>query len=114
MKLNNLINNENINIELLQKGLKHIGLNLSKFDGVAEEQVPVLIALFKIAVDIDPKTTTKFNKMDLRSKLEKVLKGHPINNHSNTLAPKAVTEKKVLASNQIKSNLQIPQKDLGM
>ncbi len=42
--------------------------------------------------------------MDLRSKLEKVLKGQPINNHSNTVAPKEVTEKKVFVSNQLKKN----------
>ena len=67
----------NIDSDKLQKGLKHIGLNLSRFDGVVEEQVPGLLELFKIAVDIDPKTTTKFTKMDLRSKLEKVLKAKP-------------------------------------
>ncbi len=103
MDLINILNTENINIEQLQKGLKHIGLNLSRFDGVAEEQVPSLIELFKIAVDIDPKNTTKFTKMDLRSKLEKVLKGKPINNHSNTLATKEITGKMVRASNQLKS-----------
>jgi RecQ family ATP-dependent DNA helicase len=106
MELNNILNTENINIEQLQKGLKHIGLNLSRFDGVVEEQVPGLLELFKIAVDIDPKTTTKFTKMDLRSKLEKVLKGQPINNHSNTVAAKEVTEKKVPASDQPKNNHQ--------
>jgi hypothetical protein len=74
MELNNILNTENINIEQLQKGLKHIGLNLSRFDGVVEEQIPGLLELFKVAVVIDPKTTTKFTKMDLRSKLEKVLK----------------------------------------
>ena len=74
MELNNILNTENINIEQLQKGLKHIGLNLSRFDGVVEEQVPGLLELFKIAIDIDPKTTTKFTKMDLRSKLEKGFK----------------------------------------
>jgi RecQ family ATP-dependent DNA helicase len=106
MELNNILNTENINIEQLQKGLKHIGLNLSRFDGVVEEQVPGLLELFKIAVDIDPKTTTKFTKMDLRSKLEKVIKGQPINNHSNTVAAKEVTEKKVPASDQPKNNHQ--------
>lgn len=100
MDLNNILNTENINVEQLQKGLKYIGLNLSRFDGVAEEQVPGLIKLFKIAVDIDPKNTTKFTKMDLRSKLEKVLKGKPINNHSNTVAAKEVTEKKVILKEQ--------------
>ena len=100
MDLNNILNTENINVEQLQKGLKHIGLNLSRFDSAAEEQVPGLIELFKIAVDIDPKNTTKFTKMDLRSKLEKVLKGKPINNHSNTLATKEVTEKKVILKEQ--------------
>lgn len=46
MEINNILNTENINIEQLQKGLKHIGLNLSRFDGVVEEQVPVLVQLF--------------------------------------------------------------------
>lgn len=78
MELDNILNTENINIEQLQKGLKHIGLNLSRFDGVAEEQVPVLLELFIRAVDIDPQKATKFEKLDLRSKLEKVLKGKSI------------------------------------
>jgi len=107
MELNNILNTENINIEQLQKGLKHIGLNLSRFDGVVEEQVPGLLELFKIAIDIDPKTTTKFTKMDIRSKLEKVLKGKPINNHSNTLATKEVTEKKVILKEQENKSQQI-------
>lgn len=107
MDLINILNTENINIEQLQKGLKHIGLNLSRFDGVAAEQVPGLIELFKIAVDIDPKNTTKFTKMDIRSKLEKVLKGKPINNHSNTLATKEVTEKKVILKEQENKSQQI-------
>lgn len=29
MELNNIVNTVNINVEQLQKGLKHIGLNLS-------------------------------------------------------------------------------------
>jgi len=106
MQLSNILNTENINIDQLQKGLKHIGFNLSRFAGVAEEQIPGLLKLFKIAVDIDPKTSTKFTKMDLRSKLEKVLKGQPINNHSNTVAAKGVTEKKVRAGDQQKNNHQ--------
>jgi hypothetical protein len=40
MELNNILNIEYINIEQLQKGVKHIGLNLSRFDGVVEEQIP--------------------------------------------------------------------------
>jgi cold shock CspA family protein len=106
MELNNILNTENINIEQLQKGLKHIGLNLSRFDGVVEEQIPGLLELFKVAVVIDPKTTTKFTKMDLRSKLEKVLKGQPINNHSKTVATKEVTEKKAPAIDELKNNHQ--------
>ena len=106
MELRDKLLSENIDPVKLLKGLKHIGLNLSRFDGVVEEQVPGLLELFKIAVDIDPKTTTKFNKMDLRSKLEKVLKGQPINNHNNTVAAKEVSEKKVPASDQPKNNHQ--------
>jgi ATP-dependent DNA helicase RecQ len=106
MPIADILNNKNIDIERLQKGLKHIGLNLSRFDGVSEEQIPGLLELFKIAVDIDPKASTKFTKIDLRSKLEKVLKGQPINNHRSTIATKEVTDKKVPASNQLKNNHQ--------
>ena len=108
MELNNILNSEKVNIEQLQKGLKHIGLNLSKFEHIQEEQVPGLIELFKIAVDVDPKTTTKFTKMELRSKLEKVLKGQQVNNHSNinTVAAKAISEKKVITNDKINNNHQ--------
>ena len=108
MELNNILNNENVDIEQLQKGLKHIGLNLSKFENIQEEQVPGLIELFKIAVDVDPKTTTKFTKMDLRSKLDKVLKGQPLSNHNNvnTVAAKAIPEKQVIKNDKINNNHQ--------
>ena len=103
MSLNIELNNHNVNIEDLQKGLKHIGLNLSRFDGVGEARFSELIQLFKIAVDIDPKTTSKFIKMDLRSKLEKILKGQTINNHSAIVASD-VAENKVVESHQLKNN----------
>ena len=74
MALIDILNKENINIKQLEKGLKVIGLNLSRFDGVPEERIPVLIGLFKTALDLDPVTTTKLIKMDIRSKLEKVLR----------------------------------------
>ncbi len=106
MELNKILNTENINIEQLQKGLKHIRLNLSRFDCVVEEQVPGLLELFKIAVDIDPKITTKFIKMDLRSKLEKVLKGHQINNHSNIVDNIEVTKIKALESYKLNNDQQ--------
>jgi hypothetical protein len=73
MELNDILNTENINIEQLQKGLKHIGLDLTRFDGIVSEQVPNLLELFKIALTIDPKSS-KLTKMDLRAKLEKVIK----------------------------------------
>ncbi|MDX2278439.1 MAG: UvrD-helicase domain-containing protein [Saprospiraceae bacterium] len=108
MELNDILSTENINIEQLQKGLKHIGLNLSIFDGVVEEQVPGLIELFKITVDIDPKTTTKFFKIDLRSKLVKVSKGQIISNHNDTVASKEENKKKVLSNDHIKNSSQNP------
>ncbi len=103
MNLTYLLNSEGINIEQLQKGLKHIGLNISKFDSAQEDQIPGLIELFKIAVDIDPRTTTKFNKMDLRSKLEKVLKGQPVTIHNNSVAITETSEKNVVSSEQFKT-----------
>lgn len=105
MDLREKLLKENIDPAKLEKGLKHIGLNLEKFNSVQEEYNPNLLELFRIAVDIQP-TSTKFTKMDLRSKLEKVLKRQPINNQSNTVAAKKVTEKKIPASDQPKNNHQ--------
>ena len=105
MELREKLHKENIDPAKLEKSLKHIGLNLEKFNSVQKEYNPNLLELFRIAVDIQP-TSTKFMKMDLRSKIEKVLKGQPINNHSSTVAAKEVTEKKVPASDQPKKNHQ--------
>lgn len=63
-----------INSELLEKKLKHIGLNISRFDSVVKEQFPDLIDLFKTIADIDLKIISKFDRMVLRSKLEKIIK----------------------------------------
>ncbi|MCF2518523.1 DEAD/DEAH box helicase [Dyadobacter sp. CY351] len=75
MNLNDILNKELIDIADLKKGLKHIGLELSRFEDIGQEQLPSVIELFRIAVNIDPKTSTKLTKMDVRLKLEKVLKG---------------------------------------
>jgi hypothetical protein len=93
MDLREKLRKENIDPAKLEKGLKHIGLNLEKFNSFQEEDNPNLLELFRIALDLQP-TSTKFMKMDLRSKLEKVLKGQPINNHGNSIATKEITEKK--------------------
>lgn len=83
MLLEDKIKSENISIELLQKGLKHIGLDLSKFNNLPSELHPCLIELFKIAVNIDPLSTPKYTKMDTRSKLEKILKSKAVNTDSS-------------------------------
>ncbi len=106
MELATILNDESVNIEHLQKGLKHIGLNLSKFDCINEDQIPDLLELFKIAVDIDSKTTNKFIKMDIRSKLDKILKGQPVNTHNNSVAIKEITEKKFVETEKIKNTRQ--------
>ena len=106
MVIKDKLSSENIDSEKLQKGLKHIGLNLSKFDGVEEEQVPYLIELFKIIVDIDPLTSTKFTRIDLRLKLEKILKGQRVKNHNNTTVDNEPSDIEVLVKDQIISNSQ--------
>lgn len=107
MELRDIFESESIEIGKLEKGLKAIGLNLTRFEGIHEEQFPILIELFRTAMDIDP-NTTKFTKIDVRSKLEKVLKGQPINIQLNTTANKDLSENKVLANDQIKNNHQNP------
>jgi RecQ family ATP-dependent DNA helicase len=96
---------EKIDPVKLEKGLKHIGLNITRFNGVHEEHVSNLLELFRIAVDIQP-TSTRLMKMDVRFKLEKVLKGQSFNSQSNTVGIKEVTEKKVPATDQQKNSHQ--------
>jgi ATP-dependent DNA helicase RecQ len=73
MAIIDLLTNAEIDSKRLQAGLKHIGLNLSKFDILDENLLLDLIEIFKKVVDIDPKTTTKYTKIDLRSKIDKIL-----------------------------------------
>ena len=75
MDLKQILIDEQIDVVKLEKGLKHIGFKLTKFDAVKEEHFPGLIELFKIATNVDPNKTTKFVKMDLRAKLDKCIKG---------------------------------------
>jgi len=74
MTLEELLQKENINVELLKRGLKYIGLDLRKFDDISDHFHQSLTDLFRIAEGIDPHKTTKFTKLDVRSKLEKILK----------------------------------------
>jgi RecQ family ATP-dependent DNA helicase len=77
MELTDKLKNENINPEKLEKGLKSIGLNLSRFNNIREEQFPALIELFNVALDITP-SISKYTKIEIRSKLDKILKGQQI------------------------------------
>lgn len=103
MTITDKLLSENIDAEKLQIVLKLIGLNLARFDNVKEEGVADLIELFRIAVEIDPRTTTKYTRMDLRSKLEKVLKGQRVSNYHSLIPAKAAPENKLVAFDQLKS-----------
>ncbi|MCD8080340.1 MAG: DEAD/DEAH box helicase [Bacteroides sp.] len=78
MTLFSILNDHHIDADLLRKGLKNIGLELSRFEGVAEEQLPLLIELFKTALTIDPHKSSRFMKLDLRKKLDHILKNRPV------------------------------------
>jgi len=110
MSLKEAINNENINEEALQKGLKYIGLDLSKFNQVPVDLFPQLIELFKIAINIDPHTSSKMVKMDTRSKLEKILRSKAANydssvNKTTTIPKESSTEN---ANKSFKSLSDLP------
>lgn len=110
MSLKEAINNENINEEALQKGLKYIGLDLSKFNQVPVDLFPQLIELFKIAINIDPHTSSKMVKMDTRSKLEKILRTKVANydssvNKTTTIPKESSTEN---ANKSFKSLSDLP------
>ncbi|HUM50619.1 MAG TPA: UvrD-helicase domain-containing protein [Chitinophagales bacterium] len=83
MIIQELLNKENIDPNVLQKGLKFIGLDLSKFENINENQIPEVIELFKQTLDVDPHKTTKFKKLEIRTKLEKIIKRQK-NSISNT------------------------------
>lgn len=103
MELRDKLLTENIDPAKLDKGLKHIGLNLERFSNVQEEHNPTLLELFRIALDIQP-TSTKLMKMDVRSKLEKILKGQKVISPIKAEVPKAVVvEKKETFSQKYKS-----------
>lgn len=85
MNLRDKLLSENIDPLKLEKGLKLIGLKISQFDSIQEESTPYLLELFRIAMDIQP-TSTKLMKMDVRLKLEKVLKA-PFSYNINTFVP---------------------------
>lgn len=73
MNISERLIKENIDIERLEKGLKYVGLELAKFDDVEENQIPLLIQLFRSVIDIEPKSS-KYTKIDLRIRLDKIIK----------------------------------------
>ena len=74
MTLEEILNSNNLDIEMLQKGLKHLGLDLSKFKDINVNQISTLLELFKVVINIDPHKSNKFTKIDLRLRLEKIQK----------------------------------------
>ncbi len=112
MELIKILENENVDIEQLQKGLKLIGLNLSRFENNEEKQISGLIELFKIVVNIDPKTTTKYTKVDLRLKLEKVLREQNLKIKNNLNVTGTVIEKRIDVSKQSIKKSQNPNSEV--
>ena len=102
MRLTELMQSENINIETLEKGMKHIGLSLSKFDQIEGEQIPSLIELFKKAIEIDPKKSTRFEKLDLRTKLDRCLKGEVLLNINSAIPERKEEPEKKNIESQLK------------
>lgn len=98
MKITEKLISADINIENLNKGLKCIGFDLSKFDEVAIERIPALIELFEKVVDINTKSN-RFLKLDLRLKLERILKNQKEYNKSVIKeSPNTIVENKVVIS----------------
>ena len=79
LTLTEILDKESIDIKLLQKGLRHLGLVLAGFDKIQDEQIPGLIELFKIVLTIDPVRTPRVKKMELRSKITKLINSTPLN-----------------------------------
>lgn len=77
MRLSEILRIESIDIVHLEKGLKHIGLVLARFDKIPDEQIPGLIELFKIVLTVDPVKTPRVKKMELRSKITKLIDSKP-------------------------------------
>lgn len=103
MNLIEILNTRNIPVERLRRILKHIGLDFSRFDSIVEEQVPVIIELFKVLVEIDPMTTTESIKMDFRSKFEQVLRTKSIKSSNSSKASMQLSGTTLGSSNKTKS-----------
>lgn len=112
MHLLDTLNLGNIEIEQLQNKLRLIGVNISSFENIQQEQIPTLIDLLKNVIVTDFSTSnqiTKFKAKEFRGKFEKVLKGQRIN-----IVPKETTETKVILNEQVKKtqlNLKPEQKN---
>lgn len=103
MSLIEKLKNDGVNIETLDVKLKLIGLTLGKFETISEENASPILALFKIIVDTDIRTSTKFIKMDLRSKLEKAFKGQAVSIHNNSVVSRRLNEN-IVSNEQIKNS----------
>lgn len=94
------LNEKGLNSEKLESGLKSLGLDFSKFENINLEQVPELVELFVLVEDINANITSKFVKIDLRLKLDKIIKGEKIEKQiiafdtlTSTEGRKAINEK---------------------
>lgn len=118
MYLLDALNLGNLEIEQLENKLKLIGVNISSFEDIQQEQIPTLIELLKIVSVTDLSATnqiTKFKSKEFRGKFEKVLKGQRSNNQTIIVIPEDVDETKVFFKEQVKRtqlNLKPEQKNI--
>ncbi|MCD7932559.1 MAG: hypothetical protein LUH15_15070 [Tannerellaceae bacterium] len=78
MEFLSILKENNIDVNLLQKNLKNIGFDIARFEGVAKEQLPLLIELFKTTLSIIPGKSSRNEKVALQVKLKNILKGLPV------------------------------------
>jgi RecQ family ATP-dependent DNA helicase len=97
MKFDEILEGKNIDYKELQKGLKNIGLNISKFKNLAAEQVTDLVELFSLIVE-NHKEAPLSMAMDLKEKFKTVLNEFILeskNNEQDSLEAKSDTKKQV-------------------
>ena len=109
MELIQTLENGEIDVNELTNKLKLVGLSLNQFNKCSKDQIESLIDLFKTLMEVTP-NTQRAKKLELRSRLEKVIKEQKKNN-SNAASTSVYCESSVSKRIESKPIFQFSSKE---
>jgi RecQ family ATP-dependent DNA helicase len=107
--LHDILTHLEVDVKKVEKGLKAVGLNLSKFQGLEETIFAENIDLLNLVSAVDPVKSSKRLKLELRTKLDKIIGRVPLSQQHQIKNPISKSTSQTTEFSDLKSIIPIYQ-----